>query len=421
MKRFLHYINLLSISTLGTNTIIPRRILLCLSAIVTTFYSVPVYSQCPTNFTTQPASQTVCVGASVTFTVVADNAPDSYQWYFSGIAITGANSSSYTINPVSLTDQGNYHVELTKAGCTNLVSNVATLTVDPASVGGTTSGAATVCQGSNSGSVTLSGQTGGVVNWQFSTDGGSSWTDISNTSTTQSYSNLNQTTIYRAVVQSGVCAPANSSTTTITVTPNNTITLTSGAGTNTQTVCINTPITNITYSTTGATGATFSGLPAGVTGSWAANVVTISGSPSTTTGSPFTYTVTLTGGCGVVTGTGTITVIPNNTTTLTSGAGINPYTTLIRTPITNITYSTTGATGATVTGLPAGVTGSWAANVVTISGSPSTTTGSPFTYTVTLTGGCGVVTGTGTITVTPRPTVTAPATVCKKSKTKSKE
>ena len=37
------------------------------------------------------------------------------------------------------------------------------------------------------------------------------------------------------------------------------------AGTNNQTRCINTAITNITYSTTGATGATFSGLPTGVT------------------------------------------------------------------------------------------------------------------------------------------------------------
>src|SRR5438034_1645175 len=35
MRRFLHYINLLNISTLGTNTIIPRRILLChLSTII---------------------------------------------------------------------------------------------------------------------------------------------------------------------------------------------------------------------------------------------------------------------------------------------------------------------------------------------------------------------------------------------------
>ena len=52
---------------------------------------------------------------------------------------------------------------------------------------------------------------------------------------------------------------------TVTVNPNNTVTLTSAPGTDAQTVCINTPITDITYATTGATGATVTGLPAGVT------------------------------------------------------------------------------------------------------------------------------------------------------------
>ena len=138
-----------------------------------------------------------------------------------------------------------------------------------------------------------------------------------------------------------------------------------------------------------------------MTGSWLANVVTISGTP--TASGPFTYTVTLTGGCGVVTTTGTITVTPNNTVNRTSPVGTDAQTVCINTAITNITYATTGATGATVTGLPAGVTGTWLANVVTISGTP--TVAGPFTYTVTLTGGCGVITTTGTITVTANNTV----------------
>jgi hypothetical protein len=71
-------------------------------------------------------------------------------------------------------------------------------------------------------------------------------------------------------------------------------------------VCVNTAITNITYSTTSATGASFTGLPAGVTGNWSANVVTISGTP--TAAGTFNYTVTLTGGCGSVSATGSITV-----------------------------------------------------------------------------------------------------------------
>jgi gliding motility-associated-like protein len=114
----------------------------------------------------------------------------------------------------------------------------------------------------------------------------------------------------------------------------------------------------------------------------------------------------------VVTTTGTITVTPNNTVNRTSPAGTDAQTVCINTAITNITYATTGATGATVTGLPAGVIGSWLANVVTISGTP--TAAGPFTYTVTLTGGCGVVTTTGTITINAIPTVTItdPAAVC---------
>jgi hypothetical protein len=92
----------------------------------------------------------------------------------------------------------------------------------------------------------------------------------------------------------------------ITVNPVNTITLTSGVGTNNQTLCVNTAITNITYSTTSATGASFSGLPAGVTGNWSANLGTISGTP--TVAGTYNYTVTLTGGCGSVSATGSITV-----------------------------------------------------------------------------------------------------------------
>ncbi len=320
----------------------------------------------------------VCTALQMSAIIYATNpagpVPTTPNWTYSNAVFPLGTSSSlctYTILPTNT-------ITLTSAAGTNNQTrciNTAITNITYSTTGAT--------------GATFSGLPAGVTGaWAANV------VTISGSPTTTVGSPFNYT-----VTLTGGCGVV-TATGTITVTPNNTITLTSAAGTNAQTVCINTPITNITYSTTGATGATFSGLPTGVTGAWAANVVTISGSPTTTVGSPFSYTITLTGGCGVITATGTITVNGVNTITLTSAAGTNNQTVLVNTPITNITYSTTNATGATFSGLPAGVTGSWAANVVTISGSPTTVVGSPFSYTVTLTGGCGVTTATGTITVT---------------------
>ena len=60
-----------------------------------------------------------------------------------------------------------------------------------------------------------------------------------------------------------------------------------------------------------------------------------------------------------------------NTIALSSGAGTNNQTVLVNTPITNINYITANATGATQV-YRRGVTGAWAANIVTISGTPTT-------------------------------------------------
>jgi gliding motility-associated-like protein len=190
-----------------------------------------------------------------------------------------------------------------------------------------------------------------------------------------------------------------SATGTITVNSNNTV----SAASSTPTLCVNTPLSpSITHTTTGATGiGTPTGLPAGVIASWSAGTITISGTPTTTVGSPFNYTIPLTGGCGTYSAIGTITVIPSNTVT----AALSNPTLCVNTLLTPITHTTTGATGiGTATGLPAGVTASWLAGTITISGTPTTTVGSPFTYTIPLTGGCGAVNATGTITVNPAPT-----------------
>ncbi|MBS1523054.1 MAG: gliding motility-associated C-terminal domain-containing protein [Bacteroidetes bacterium] len=92
-----------------------------------------------------------------------------------------------------------------------------TITIDPAPVGGTTSSDATVCAGNNGGPITLAGQLGTIVRWESSIDNGASWQTIPNTTTAFVYSNLTQTTQYRAILHSGICPDVPSSVTTITV------------------------------------------------------------------------------------------------------------------------------------------------------------------------------------------------------------
>lgn len=77
--------------------------------------------------TTHPVSQSVNVGSSVTFSVVAAGSnPLSYQWNKDGVVINGATSSTYTINSVSNSDFANYNCVVSNS-YGNVVSNNANL------------------------------------------------------------------------------------------------------------------------------------------------------------------------------------------------------------------------------------------------------------------------------------------------------
>jgi gliding motility-associated-like protein len=181
---------------------------------------------------------------------------------------------------------------------------------------------------------------------------------------------------------------------TITVNANNTVTAASA----TPSICINTLMPSITHSTTGATGIGVAiGLPSGVNALWAGNTITISGTP--TASGIFNYTIPLTGGCETINAIGTITVLPNKTV---SSASISPVL-CVNTVMPDITHTTTEVTGiGTAIGLPTGVTASWTANTITISGTPSTM--GVYNYIIPLIGSCGSVNAIGTISVNPTPT-----------------
>ena len=66
--------------------------------------------------TSQPASQTALVGASVTLSVSASGVPaPSYQWRKNGVAIPGANNTLYVFGNVLPTDAGNYDVVISNS------------------------------------------------------------------------------------------------------------------------------------------------------------------------------------------------------------------------------------------------------------------------------------------------------------------
>ena len=88
-------------------------------------------------FITQPASQTVAPGASVTFTAAASGTPTpTFQWRKDGTPITNATGASLTLTNVSGADAGTYTVVATNS-VSSVASTGATLVVTPPSTGTT--------------------------------------------------------------------------------------------------------------------------------------------------------------------------------------------------------------------------------------------------------------------------------------------
>jgi len=98
---------------------------------VTVVYTIVAGAPVAPAFTAHPASQTVTVGANVTFSSTANGSPaPTYQWRKDGNAVTGATGASLTLTGVQLTQAGVYTVVATNSAGP-ATSNSATLTVNP--------------------------------------------------------------------------------------------------------------------------------------------------------------------------------------------------------------------------------------------------------------------------------------------------
>jgi gliding motility-associated-like protein len=97
-------------------------------------------------------------------------------------------------------------------------STIATVTINPPSVGGIITGGNTYCVSSGIQTLSLTNYQGTVLFWESSTNNGASWTTISNTSNTYNHPNITIETMYRAIVENvSGCPLDTSSITTVSI------------------------------------------------------------------------------------------------------------------------------------------------------------------------------------------------------------
>ncbi len=169
------------------------------------------------------ANNSICAGGQVELTLSGQQG-NVNKWQRSTDNINWTNiTNTTTALTETIASAGTYYyrVEVQTPNCgaaLNSDAKVITVTSGTPPVGGSVS-SAVHATATNSGSVTLSSYTGTIVKWQRSTNDGVTWTDIVNTTATQSYTNQTDGTLYRAQLQSGTCGFAWSSNGTIVVAP----------------------------------------------------------------------------------------------------------------------------------------------------------------------------------------------------------
>ncbi len=125
---------------------------------------------------------------------------------------TSLNFSDLTLNTY-------YRVVAKNGVCTEALSDSVRIDVFNSSNGGNLSGAKDECDDKNSGTLTVSNAYGSILRWELSSDKGINWGSIANNKSTNPYSNLTDSTWYRAVIKNGVCSEQFSDTATINVSP----------------------------------------------------------------------------------------------------------------------------------------------------------------------------------------------------------
>lgn len=144
---------------------------------------------------------------------------DSIPWTSTSLTFTNLTQTTW------------YQVYTDGGFCPSYFSDTAIVYVEPLVIPGQLSGSDSVCGISGNGVMTLNGGSGSVDHWEYSTDGGTTWTTVSNTTTTLNYSGVSTTTLYRVFTRGVFCSGVYSDTALLYVeTPSDAGTLQSSGG-----------------------------------------------------------------------------------------------------------------------------------------------------------------------------------------------
>ena len=119
--------------TAGTYTVLAMNTLTGCTSTMNGSAAISVNDAVPTIIAQPLATQTICTGNSVTFSVTASADATGFQWLKNSSPISGANGASFNIASVSVADQATYTV-IVSGTCGNITSNGAALIVSPAVV-----------------------------------------------------------------------------------------------------------------------------------------------------------------------------------------------------------------------------------------------------------------------------------------------
>lgn len=205
---------------LATGVFLDGRALTTTGALGTSAVTVTIPSSI--NIITAPASQTVCAGNSVTFSVNASGSGLTFQWMnglvplVNGGNISGANTATLTINPVNITDAStNYNVIISGGCASNYTSTNISLVIGSSSSITSQPANQSTCPGSSVSFSTAASGTGLTYQWRKGNVNLINGGNISgaNTATlTINPVNISDAASNYNVVITGGCASSNTST-----------------------------------------------------------------------------------------------------------------------------------------------------------------------------------------------------------------